>query len=72
MVMEDIWYLQRMFNKNNKKSIEKAALHPKFRAGFDFLSLRADIEPVDAAKLKWWQEFEAADSSKREKILASL
>lgn len=72
LIMEDIWHLQRMFYKNNKKSIEKAARHPKFRAGFDFLNLRANTEQVDSGKLKWWQEFEASDSIKREKILESL
>lgn len=69
MVMEDIWHLQRLFNKNNKKSIEKAARHPKFRAGFDFLNIRSDTEVVNNKSLKWWQEFEAADGIKREEIL---
>lgn len=68
-VIEDIWYLQRLFNKTNKKSIIKAATHPKFRAGFDFLNLRADTEVINESILKWWQNYEAADDKTRKKLL---
>lgn len=68
-VMEDIWYLQRLFNKTNYRSIEKAANHPKFRAGFDFLNIRSTIEPVNEHLLKWWQKFERSNEKARYQLL---
>lgn len=68
-VIEDIWYLQRLFNNSHPKAIHKAAKHPKFRAGFDFLVLRSEVEPVDENKLKWWQVYKAANDEARENIL---
>ncbi len=35
----------------------------RFRAGFDFLRLRADVGEVDEALAKWWQEFQASDDA---------
>lgn len=68
-VMDEIWLLQRLFSKSNKKSLERAALHPKFRAGFDFLMLRSEFEDISAKKLQWWQQYEKADYPKRIELL---
>ncbi len=70
-VIDDIWYLQRLFNKVQPKSVIKAATHPKFRAGFDFLLLRSEFENINHKQLKWWQQYEAADSHTRSKMLDS-
>ena len=69
LVMEDIWYLQRLFMKPHPKSIYKAAYHSKFRAGFDFLMLRSELEPMDKSKLAFWKEYESSDEKKRADIL---
>jgi len=42
---------------------------PRFRAGFDFLRLRADIEEVDIRLADWWQEFSMASDSEREDLV---
>jgi poly(A) polymerase len=42
---------------------------PRFRAGFDFLRLRADIEEVDERLADWWQEFSMANDAEREDLL---
>lgn len=65
MVIEDIWFLQRLFNKTNKSAVVKAAEHSKFRAGFDFLVIRSKLEPVNEQLLTWWQQYEAASDKTR-------
>ena len=42
---------------------------PRFRAGFDFLRLRADIAEVDERLADWWQEFSMASDSEREDLV---
>ncbi|MBP9723101.1 MAG: polynucleotide adenylyltransferase PcnB [Gammaproteobacteria bacterium] len=70
-IMEEIWYLQRLFNKTRKKAVHKAATHPKFRAGFDFLLIRSELENINTKLLKWWQEYEAANAEQRSQMLAN-
>ena len=42
---------------------------PRFRAGFDFLRLRADVQEVDERLADWWQEFSLADDATREDLV---
>jgi poly(A) polymerase len=44
----------------------------RFRAGFDFMRLRADVGEVDEALSDWWQEFSMADDSTREDLLQQV
>lgn len=42
---------------------------PRFRAGFDFLRLRAEVGEVDAALGRWWEEFSLADTDERRRLM---
>jgi poly(A) polymerase len=44
----------------------------RFRAGFDFMRLRADVGEVDEALSDWWQEFSVASDSEREDLLQQV
>jgi len=37
----------------------------RFRAGFDFMRLRADVGEVEEALADWWQQFSTADEAER-------
>jgi poly(A) polymerase len=41
----------------------------RFRAGFDFLRLRAEVAEVELALADWWQEFSTADDTAREDLI---
>ena len=41
---------------------------PRFRAGFDFLRLRADTGEADADLAQWWERFSTADDALREEL----
>jgi len=46
--------------------------HIRFRAGFDFLRLRADSGEVPDDLVNWWQQFSIADEARREDMLDQL
>jgi len=44
----------------------------RFRAGFDFMRLRADVGEIDETLADWWQEFSLADEASREELLQQV
>lgn len=54
--MEEIWALQPRFEQRQKKRVMRLLAHPRFRAAFDFLVLRANEEPELAELVSWWTE----------------
>lgn len=68
--MREIWTMQPRFEKRNGSSAFGLAEQPRFRAGFDFMRLRADVGEVDEALAAWWQEFNVADDARREDLVA--
>jgi poly(A) polymerase len=67
--MQEIWLMQSRFTLRQKKRVFRLLSHPRFRAAFDFLELRAKVAPELAADLLFWREAQtqapgiAADSS---------
>lgn len=58
MVMRDIWSLQSRFKNRTGKRVQSVFSHPKFRAGYDFLCLRARAGEDVADDCQWWTEFQ--------------
>ena len=58
--IRDIWILQLRLPRFGGKRAQRVYQHIKFRAAFDFLSLRARIEQsTELAELTaWWQEYQ--------------
>jgi poly(A) polymerase len=55
-VMEEIWFLQPRFEQRSKKRVQRLLAHPRFRAAYDFLLLRAP-ESAHVAELgAWWTQ----------------
>jgi poly(A) polymerase len=67
--MREIWMMQPRFEKRVGSMPFGLVEQPRFRAGFDFLRLRADIEEVDVRLADWWQEFSMASDSEREDLV---
>ena len=56
--MREIWMLQlRLENKGGRRS-QRLLTHPRFRAAYDFLLLRAEAGEVPAETGDWWTEFQ--------------
>ena len=71
--IREIWQLQlRMPRRNGKRAFRLMELN-KFRAGFDFLEMRGEIEQGDTELLaKWWETFQNAGRNMRQAMVADL
>lgn len=54
--MHEIWQLQTRFSQRTRKRVFRLLSHPRFRAAFDFLALRAQGVPELADELQFWQQ----------------
>ena len=70
--MREIWGLQPRFERRVGRSPWRLLEHPRFRAGYDFLLLRAAAGEIDASFGNWWTAFIDADAEGRETLQASL
>ena len=68
--MREIWLMQPRFEKRTGSTPFGLVEQPRFRAGFDFMRLRADVGEVDVVLADWWQEFSLADDFSREDLVA--
>nr|WP_245849894.1 polynucleotide adenylyltransferase PcnB [Oceanimonas doudoroffii] len=64
-VVRDIWQLQDRLTKRAGKRPFRLLEHPKFRAGYDFLLLRAELDPRLKELAEWWTEFQQANPVER-------
>ncbi|HXH03735.1 MAG TPA: polynucleotide adenylyltransferase PcnB [Candidatus Competibacteraceae bacterium] len=67
--MKEIWALQPRFTQTGGRRPLKLLGHPRFRAGYDFLLLRAACGEVEPKLAEWWTRFQDADEDGREAML---
>ncbi|WP_298773820.1 polynucleotide adenylyltransferase PcnB [uncultured Shewanella sp.] len=71
-ITKDIWQLQLRFERNRGTRAFKFMEHPKFRAAYDLLLLRADAEGGTIAKqAAWWKSFVEGSEEQRSVIARS-
>ncbi len=58
MPMREIWVLQSRFRHTKGKRPQRLAAHPRFRAAYDFLLLRARAGEADPVLAEWWIRFQ--------------
>jgi poly(A) polymerase len=59
IVMQEIWMLQPRLEQRIKKRVFRTLAHPRFRAAYDFLLLRAEESPAAAELAEWWTRAQA-------------
>ncbi|CAG4883550.1 poly(A) polymerase I [Georgfuchsia toluolica] len=67
--IKDIWALQPRFDKRSGKSPWRLVDQPRFRAGYDFLVLRAQSGEIPQELADWWTEFQDASHERRTAML---
>ncbi len=67
--MREIWLMQPRFERRTPSSAFALVSQPRFRAGFDFLRLRADAGEIDDELARWWEDYSLADDAERETLL---
>jgi poly(A) polymerase len=67
--MREVWMLQHRFLQRGGRRPFRLLQHPRFRAAFDFLQLRAQSGEVDEELAQWWERFQDADTASRERLI---
>jgi len=69
--MREIWNLQHRFEQRNGKRPQRLLTHPRFRAAYDFLLLRAEAGETNAELAEWWTRFQQAEDGGQSQMLES-
>lgn len=66
--MREVWLLQSRLQQCTGIKPYRLLAHPRFRAAYDFLMLRAETGGADPKLAQWWTEFQIADEIKQKKM----
>lgn len=66
-VIRDIWFLQLQLMKRHGKAPQRTMEQTKFRAGYDLLAMRAELEGSETIELAtWWHEYQLSNQEQRD------
>ncbi|MDD1631280.1 MAG: polynucleotide adenylyltransferase PcnB [Methylococcaceae bacterium] len=68
MAMREVWSLQPKFNARTGSKPSRLLTHPRFRAGYDFLLLRAETGGADPELAQWWAKYQDANENEQRKM----
>jgi poly(A) polymerase len=71
-VMREIWLLQFRFPKRLGGRAANLLQHPRFRAAYDFLALRALAGDESMELAQWWTTFQEVDETQQVEMVAAL
>ncbi len=63
--MREIWMMQPRFERRFGNTVAALVEQARFRAGFDFLRLRADAGEIDAELAEWWEDYSLGSDEER-------
>jgi poly(A) polymerase len=69
VTMREIWTLQGRFDSRSGARPYRFLEQPRFRAAFDFMSLRAEAGELPASLVEWWEAFQRGDQAERETLI---
>ena len=67
--MREIWMMQPRFERRSGNTPPSLVEQPRFRAGFDFLRLRADCGETDVELAEWWEDYSLGDEEERRALV---
>lgn len=68
LAMREVWGLQPKFNICYGSRPGRLMAHPRFRAAYDFLLLRAETGGADSALAEWWTRYQLVDEAEQLKM----
>ena len=68
----EVWMMQERLQSRNLRSVERLLTHKRFRAGYDFLCLRAESDTALEIYAQWWTDFQEADENGRKTLMDQL
>ena len=69
--MREIWTLQPRFEMRRGKRPMRLMAHPRFRAAYDFLVMRAQVGEAEQELADWWTEIQEVDEGERKQRTAT-
>lgn len=66
--MREVWLLQLRFEKRIGGRPYRLLSHPRFRAAYDFLLLRAETGGAEKEVAQWWTTFQDANDTEQKKM----
>jgi poly(A) polymerase len=70
--MREIWLMQPRFDRRTGNAPFALVEQPRFRAGYDFLRLRADVGQADADLAEWWEDFALGTAEERDALVQAV
>ncbi|EHL30173.1 Poly(A) polymerase (PAP) (plasmid copy number protein) [Legionella drancourtii LLAP12] len=71
-IIREIWLLQYRFTKRAGGRAFNLLQHPRFRAAYDFMALRALAGDETMELAQWWTSFQEGDEEARAKMVSQL
>lgn len=68
LTMREVWTMQPRLERIKGVRPFKLLAHPRFRAGYDFLMLRADTGEADPQLADWWTRFQSAGEAEQKSM----
>ncbi|MGH8377970.1 MAG: polynucleotide adenylyltransferase PcnB [Gammaproteobacteria bacterium] len=69
--MIEIYQMQPRFTQREGKRPLRLLAHPRFRAAYDFLVLRAEAGEVEPELVQWWTQIQAAGADEQRDMLTA-
>jgi len=69
ITVREIWSLQHRFFNRKKRNVDSLLSHPRFRAAYDFLCLRAGKDKELLELSEWWTQIQATSADDKEKMI---
>ena len=70
--MREVWLMQPRFERRTPSGAASLVAQVRFRAGYDFLRLRADCGEVPQELADWWEDFHLGNEEDREALLRDV
>lgn len=68
MAIREVWNLQPKFNARVGAKPSRLITHPRFRAAYDFLVLRAQTGDVSLEVAQWWETYQEENENTQRKM----
>lgn len=65
----DIWLLQSRMQHRSAKRVDKIMAEPRFKAAYDFMLIRAEVNEPIMPLAQWWQSYFESDLMTRQAML---
>ena len=70
LMVREIWSLQpRLLNRRGRGAASRLLAHPRFRAAYDFLVLRAESGEDVGEHARWWTRYQEAGDGERRSMV---